>query len=63
MRTRIFSFLRTGTVKAVFPSVPCFKGCFEQFMCRFSNAETFELGALKQLAITDQCKLTTFWEI
>jgi len=30
---------------------------------QISNTETFELGALEQLAIMGQCKLTTFWEI
>lgn len=59
----MFSFPGTGAVKAVFSSVPCFKGYLEQFTSRFSNTETFSLGALKWLALMDLCKLTPFWEI
>lgn len=60
---RTCSFLGTGTVKAVFSAFPCFKGLLELSVSRFSNTATFELRALKQLAIMDQSKLTTFWEI
>lgn len=63
MTTRAFSFLGTGTVKELFSSILSFKGHLEQFMSRFADRETFELGALKQLTVMDQCKLTTFWKI
>lgn len=64
MRIRTFLFLSTGPVKRVFFSVPYFEGhvvhvsYFQDF-----QAESFDLGSLKQVEVMDRCKFTTVWEI